>query len=304
MSMTMKKMSIGARIFIVACAMILCWMLTGSALTVEGEILLNCSGLHESITCSDENIDRIENQTVQVINRLAEQYGFDPGPVREIASREAIRTFTRQCTAWWMKILREGITEEAPAFQADEIIAVVRADTGYQNTVPSYEQRSVARDKIAYVIEKTVTGKAFPLRAELVNPALEIASRKVDLNRYLIYLPWIHIFCILTSILILGAIVFASARRPEFGNLCIGAAFNGCAILLMTVTAALLMADLPGMIRATSADVAANTEMLIRQVVLHLGLAILLNLGVGIGLTRHAMKGKQNKWEPRVKAEK
>lgn len=245
--------------------------LLGTVFAAELCTLTGNRTVYRNIACSgritEKQLDSIEKK----ITGLADKYRFDPETVSALITPEGLHEYASQCVDWWMDALNGTQGTEVPTWPYEEIMAAVREDTGFADNVAKYEQRSVARDKIAVPLANTVTAGILCVRPELVGPLTEKVNEKIDLNmigRLLRCAPWIFG---LTAMLLAGLVILTAS--PGRGCRRTGYAFAGCIPVITVFLIILKTAGLPETVAESSAILAEQASSFVNGIVLRIGAA-------------------------------
>ena len=268
----MKRTGLISRILVVCCTVAGITFLVLGLLTAEMVLVMKNASIHESIACSDKVISEVTTKTDELIERLSEKYGFDPATVKKEADREAVIQFAKSCVKWWMDIPQNGLTGDVPEWKNENIYNIVRVDNGFRSTVPEYEQRSTARDKIGYAIEKLISESVFPVRKDVIRPAFEMLSGRMDITRFTVYLPWIHALCLMFAFFITGVVQVLLGKDVGLYRKMRSNMFYATALLLVIFMLILGFAGIRNIVRESSLVMGMQAEMLIGKVLWHIGI--------------------------------
>ena len=235
----------------------------------ECTLLLNDSALHERVACSAEITARQTEEIHEKIDSLAGVYSFDPAPLKELTDADAVKDYAKSVIRWWMDTIHGKNAGEMPAWDYHELMDTVRADAAFTASVESYEQRVVARDKIAGVIAKTATTRVSGIRGELLEPVIGKAREKIDFGAYVDLLPWFTAFTLLAAFALLALTRLTALTRADGRRIC-GYAFGGTALALLGMLALLYLAQIPTTVAECSELLSMQAAGLVNRIAVHL----------------------------------
>lgn len=256
------------RVLSVMLAFVLMLLMFGTIVTTELATLTGNSHIYKKIACSASITERQMTIINDRIDELSSEYGFDPASVRQLITYEGLRQYAGQCTEWWMNLLNGTGNDEAPVWPYENIMNAVREDENFTASVEKYEQRTVARDRIAVPLTNTIRNCVLCVRSELIDPLSDKVNERFDLRYYLRILnviPWI---CGLMSLLIAGMIILI-APGIRARN-CIGYAFGAVAFLLIIMIIVIRTAGIQPMIAEASDILSEQTGAFLNVVTIHM----------------------------------
>lgn len=259
----LSRLIAGIPVYIAMLLLILCCVLA------ECTLLLNDSALHERVACSAQITERETEEIHSKIDALATVYSFDPAPLKELTDAEAVNTYAKSVIHWWMDTVHGRDAGEMPDFDYQEMMDTVRADAAFTASVESYEQRAVARDKIAGVIAKTATTRVSCIRGELLEPVIGRVRGMIDFGPYMDLLPWITGFTLLAALALL-ALARLIAPTPKDGRRICGYAFGGSALALLGMIVLLFLAGIPATVAECSELLSMQAAALEKRIAIHL----------------------------------
>ena len=165
-------------------AFMLMLFMFGTVVSTELATLTGNSHIYKKIACSDSITERQMTIINSRINELASEYGFDPDSVRGLITYEGLQQYAGQCTDWWMNLLNGTGNDEAPVWPYENIMNAVREDEKFTASVEKYEQRTVARDKVAVPLTNTIRNCVLCVRSELIDPLSDKVNERFDLKYY------------------------------------------------------------------------------------------------------------------------
>ena len=235
----------------------------------ECTLLLNDSALHERVACSAEITERQTEEIHSRIDSLATVYSFDPAPLKELTNADTVKNYAKSVIRWWMDTLHGKDAGEIPAWDYHELMETVRADPAFTASVESYEQRVVARDKIAGVIAKTATTRVSGIREELLEPVIGKVRGKIDFGAYVDLLPWFTAFALLVAFALLAMTRLIALKRTDGRRIC-GYAFGGTALALIGIIVLLYLAQIPATVAECSELLSMQAAGLEKRIAIHL----------------------------------
>ena len=274
-------------------ALLTALMLTICCVSLLAHSLLTSVSLHEGVALDA----RVTNAQMARINaraeELAAQYGFAPESVLSVVTQDSVTAYSRQVIAWWMGLLGDYPVLEAPAYPTADIEAAVRADELFQASIPAVQQRTIARDSVAYELSRTVSRAVLPLRTELMTLAMPRLLEKVSLPVWLGRLGKLPLVCAGTALRLMLVILLLLRARPDKAALYIGTALAGASLTVPGLMALAPLLNLGGMAAELSDMLALQLRVLYGRLALRALLAALPLLACGDGLIiLHQRRGK------------
>ena len=255
--------------------------------------LLTSVSLHESVALdarvTDAQMARITARTEE----LATQYGFAPESVLSVVTKDSVTAYSREVIAWWMGLLGDEPVLEAPAYPTADVEAAVRADELFQASVPAVQQRTIARDSVAYELGRTVSRAVLPLRTELITLAMPRLLEKVSPPVWMGRLAKLPLVCGGAALGLMLMILLLLRARPDKAALYTGTALAGAALAVLGLTALLPLLNLGGMAAELSDMLALQLRVLYGRLALRALLTALPLLACGYALLfLHQRRGK------------
>lgn len=277
------------KLFSSALAFLMMLTLIGTVLLSEICILTEDRDMYNQIACSDEITEKQLSIIHGKIEELASDYSFDPTVVSDLITREGLHQYARQCIDWWMGLLNGSGTGDAPVWPYEDIMSVIREDETFIASVEKYEQKTVARDKIAVPIASTVSNCVLCIRSELIEPLFDKVNGRLDVQYYSDLLHALRWISALITLLLGALIILASPDNRARQR--IGYAFGSVIPLLITVLIVIRQIGIQPMIAEASVILAEQTGALMRRFTLQMLIAMIICFGAYFVLT---MKGKNN----------
>lgn len=260
--------------------------LTGACMLTLMHRLLTDQALHERVALDDLVIDAQMTRMEEEVGALAQAYGFAPETAMAQLTRESVQAYGRDIVAWWMGLMGERPELEAPFLDTSALENAVRADELFRESTEEYMRRAVARDDVAYPIAKTLRETVMPVRVSVIGLMVPEVLERVDVPRLIRVLGDGVIGLYGLSAALLALVLMSQGRnRCIYGSVGLLAAD----VLLVVMTAAVFLADLPGAMAALSAALSLQLALLERALLpgvllaegaLLLGGAVLLGLGL------------------------
>lgn len=235
----------------------------------ECTLLLNDNALHERVACTPEVTKRQTEEIHKKIDQLATEYSFDPAPLKELTNADAVNTYAKSVVGWWMDMMHGLNAGQMPAWDHLEMMETVRADAAFAASVESYDQRVVARDKIAGVIAKTATTRVAGIRGELLEPVIGKVREKIDFGAYINLLPWLTAFALLAALAMLAMTRLIACTRADGRRIC-GYAFGGTSLALLGMILLVKVANIPTTVAECSELLSMQAETLLKWITIHL----------------------------------
>lgn len=269
-------------------AFILTILLIATVFTAELRTLTGNTEIYRSIA-TDPKITERQKETIDAkIAELAGKYGFAPESVTALITADELREYANRCIEWRMGILK-GKKADVPVWPYEEIMAAVRADEGFNAFVTKYEQRTVARDKIAVPVADTVEACVLCVRPELIAPAVRILSEKADLKTLDRLLQVLSLICGLTALLTAGLIVLLSPKGR--GGERIGYAFGACIPILIFIMIVCRIAGIRETVTESSVLLGMQTAAFMNGIILRIGIASVICIAAWLLLSLKGMNG-------------
>ena len=224
-------------------ALLLALSLTGACALTLAERLLTDQALHEKVALNERVLDAQKTRVEETVRELAAAYGFAPETVLNLITRESLEAYNREIVAWWMGLLGEWPETEAPFPDTSGIEEAVRTDELFRAKTEDFMWRTIARDDVGYPVGKAIQTAAMPFRVSLVSLAMPVVTARVSLPAAIRLLGMARTGLFGASAGLLALVLLTQGkRRFLFGSAGLLAAFA----LLATMTAAVLLANLPG----------------------------------------------------------
>ena len=224
--------------------------------------VLTHDSLHEQVALDSRVTDMQMARITSRVEELAAQYSFSPESVLDVVTRDSVAAYSREVIAWWMGLLGENPRLEAPGYPTDDVEAAVRADELFRASVPAFQQRTVARDSVAYEVGRTVKGSVLPLRTELMALAMPTLMERVNLPLWAGRLERLPLLCAAAALGLAVLVLVLMHARPDKAALYIGTALAGAALTVLGVTALAPLLDLVGMAAELSDILALQLKVL------------------------------------------
>lgn len=258
---------------ILAFVLTMCILLTG--VTAGLHLFTGTTKIHADVALNPQvraaQLERISAK----VEKAAEKHGFAVETVMNLITGEKLDDYNVGMIAWWQGLLQADPTFAAPAFDATALEAAIAADAGF---LASHEERQVksASRSAANDVAAAVQEAVLPIRANLISFAFSKVLGKIDLAKYMAFVPYLPWVMGLVCLLVCAAIMLLCARQPVRGaafvgsGLCAGGLSMGCVML------AVFFMNVPAMVEAMSALLGMQVCLALNN----LGLV----LGAGAGL--------------------
>lgn len=223
--------------------------LTGACVTALTLRLLTDSSLQERVATDERVLSSQLERVETTVNQLSETYGFAPETVLNLLTHEMLEAYGRDVAAWRTGLLTASPNPEAPFPDTYDIEEAVREDELFRNATDDFMRRTIARDNVAYTIGKTLQEAAIPVRTSLIALALPKVAERVDIPAMIGRLDMLRtILCAASAFLLVFLLLTQGRSRLLFASGSLLAVF----VLLAFMTAAALLANLPGAVAALS----------------------------------------------------
>lgn len=242
-------------------ALMLTVFLTGACVLTVANRLLTDQALYARVAV-DERVTSAQLARVEAtVLRLSETHHFAPETVMGLLSRERMASYGQDMAAWWTTLLSGAVMLEAPFPNTNDIIEAALADGQFVAATDAFMLRTVARDDVAYPIGKSMQEAAMPLRLSLLMLAIPRLSERLDLPARLSQLGALRTILWAASAVLLAILLLTQGkyRLPT-----VSAALLASFVLLAGLTAAVLIADLPGTVTELSTILSLQVSVLQR----------------------------------------
>ena len=246
--------------------------------------LLASTSLYESVALDARVTDAQMARITARAEELAAKYGFAPQSVLSVVTQDSVTAYSREVIAWWMGLLGDEPVLEAPAYPTADIEAAVRADELFQASIPAVQQRTVARDSVAYEMGRAVSRAVLPLRTELIALVMPRLQERISLPVWMNRLAKLPLVSAGTALGLMLMIWLFLRTRPDKAALYAGTALAGAALTVLGLTALLPLLNLGGMAAELSDMLALQCGVLYKGLALRALLAALPLLVCGYAL--------------------
>ena len=273
-------------------ALMLTVSLTGACVLSLTNRLMTDQALYARIA-SDEQVTTAQLARVETtVHRLAETYHFAPETVMDLLSGEQLAAYGQDMAEWWTALLSGTVMTEAPFPDTNAITEAVMTDEQFVASTDSFMLRTVARDNIAYPIGKAIQGAAMPVRVSLLMLAMPRIEKRLDIPALLGQLGALRIILWAASGALLAVLLLTQGayRLPT-----VSAGLLASFVLLAGLTAAVLIADLPGAVAGLSPILSLQMSVLLRALLPGMLLMEAALLAVGLTLLALACRGRRER---------
>ena len=243
--------SAGARIPAFLCALILTGCLLATLLSLGLIQVLTDAGLHTRAALARDSVDLQMERIQAEVQALAGEYGFAPGTLDALVTREKVEQYDREIVAWWTGAATAGSLEEEPAFPLDGLMDALRADSGFAG-----EQEEVIlqvnADAVGRKLQSGIGRSAVLFRDLLLQAGIRFAGDTVDLPMMTALMRKIPLITGLAALLMAGLVALCMSRRIQTAGQYIGGALAACGLLMIGFAGVLRMLNLRGMIAEAS----------------------------------------------------
>ena len=266
---------------VLAFVLMLCILLTG--LTAGLQLFTGTTKIHADVALNPEVRAAQMARITDKVNKLAEKNGFAPETALSLITEAALDQYNVGMISWWQGLLQADPTFTAPAWDATALEAAIAADAGFLAAHEERQVKSAARNAakdVAAAIQEAV----LPIRANLISFAFSKVLGKIDLAKYMAYVPYLPWAMGLACLLLSAAIMLLCARRPVRGaafvgsGLCAGGLSTGCMML------AVALLDVPNMVSTMSVLLGLQVRLALHHLGLLLGAGALVCAVIGLAL--------------------
>ncbi|MCR4882434.1 MAG: hypothetical protein K6A68_02625 [Clostridiales bacterium] len=175
-------MKIVGRILSCLCAFLLAVAILGSQLVIFANHAVKSQSFYIR---PGESIRKDQlGEMQQLLDTLAETYGFDVASVSDEVNADAFARYGREVIGFLGSLLEEQ-EEEAelifPYYMTEKMLDLVREDEGFKATVEKNMQRTVSQSEIVTPIELKAQKLIFPLRPQLIIAGYNTVSKSVNI---------------------------------------------------------------------------------------------------------------------------
>ena len=276
----------GKAAHILAWVLTILLMLTLTALCLTWQVnrVLTSTDLHESVAL-DSRVQQAQMERIETsVQELAQRYSFNPETVMNLVTEESIAQYNREVIAWWMGLLGEEPTIDAPTWSTREVEQAVREDELFLENTPSDMRRTTARDKVAYQVGQTVKKTVLPVRADILSILMPKVLEKLDLPVYVHYASLLPLLCGVAAALLALVILLLMLKRVSKAALYIGTALGASGLCALALCGAVALLGVSGMVGEISTLLAMQMNLLGAKVFLQVGIYAAAALGLGLAL--------------------
>ena len=223
--------------------------------------LLTDQALHERVAQDERVLDQQLARVEETVREMAERYHFAPSSVMDGINRESLKQYNRELVAWWMGLMAEHPSVEAPLPDTEAMEEAIRADELFRENTSEFVRRSIARDDVAYPISVAMREAAMPLRVSLVALGMPKLAERVDIPELMGLVGTARTALLALCGLLLLLTLLTQGRRRW---LCVSASLLAAFILAAAVTALTAAADLPGQLGVYSPMLSLQLSILMR----------------------------------------
>ena len=251
----------------------MCILLTG--VTAGLHLFTGTTKLHADVALNPEVRAAQEARISAEVADLAGEHGFAAETVMALITGDKLDEYNLGMISWWQGLLQADPTFAAPAFDAAALEAAIAADEGF---LAAHEERQVksASRSAASDVAAAVQEAVLPIRANLISFAFSKVLGKVDLARYMAFVPYLPWAMGLVCLFLCAVIMLLCARQPVRGaayvgsGLCAGGLSMGCVML------AVYLMNVPAAVETMSALLGLQVRLALNN------LALVLGAGAGL----------------------
>ena len=279
----------GWRVPAYLCALLLTGALLVTGVSLLGIQALGSTALYERAALNAGAVDRQIARIDEEIGEAAAEFGFDPEPVRALIDRAQIEAFDREVVRWWTDFTAGGRLGERPSFSPEGIRDVLEEDADFMESLDETRMESTL-EKIETRAETIVFGSAVRFRNLIVETAVRLAGRRVDLPQIMELLRKIPILGGLAGLLLAGLIALMMSRRIQTAGQYIGGALAAAGLLGLIGLILVKLLNIRGMIAEASPALEAQYAVFSRILTLETAGAALVLILIGALLMIRAGK--------------
>ena len=210
-----------------------CVLLTG--VTAGLHLFTGTHAIHESVAL-DESVRTAQmTRLTERVDKLSAKHGFAAEMVMALIDPAALDAYNVGMISWWQGLLQADPVLVAPAWPSVALEEAIMADEGFRASHEERQYKSASRTAagdVAVAVQETV----LPIRANLISFAFSKVLGKIDVAKYMTFVPYLPWMTGLASLLLIAVIMLLCARRPVRGlayagsGLCAGGLSMGCVI--------------------------------------------------------------------------
>lgn len=258
---------------LLAMMLMMCVLLTG--VTAGLHLFTGVPGLHESVAATAEVQAAQAEQINRKVGELSAKHGFAADTAMALITAEEVADYNRRAVTWWQGLLAESPTLTAPAWPTEELEAAILADAGFCAANEEQKQAANAR-KAAADVAAAVQETILPIRANLISFAFSKVLGKIDVAKYMAFVPYLPVITGLLAALTAAVIMLLCARQSARGWAYVGSGLCAGGFAMICLMAAVAMIGLPDMVGGMSALLGMQVGLAMRQV------GLILGVGAGV----------------------
>ena len=273
-------------------ALMLTVSLTGACVLTVINRLLTDQALYARVAV-DEQVTSAQLARVETtVRRLADTLHFAPETVMSLLSREQLAAYGQDMAAWWTDLLGGAVMLDAPFPHTNAIVEAMLTDEQFIAATDAFMLRTVARDNVAYPIGKSMQEAVMPMRVALLMLAMPRISERYDLPTRLGQLGALRTVLWAASAVLLAILLLTQGkdRLPT-----VSASLLASFVLLAGLTAAVLIADLPGAVAGLSSILSLQVSVLLRLLLPSALTVEAILLAGGVALLVLACRGRHER---------
>ena len=290
----MKQRTYKRHLFRHLCCAVLAALLTvcliAACLTGMMSMVLFDRGMHERAALSDGVIDAQTARITEGITVLCETYGVSAESVLPLVTRESIVEYNMQVTDWWMTMLETGTASDAPVWEAADLETAVREDELFRQTVPSVQQKTMARNTVAPAMQKVISDAVIPVRSLLITFGMAKVSERVSFGGLMQALRFAPYVLLGVSAVLMTAICLIFRGRPRRRAIWASSPLMACAMVVLVMMALVLLMRIPAQVGIMSEILAMQMTGLMREIYIRMAAMMLACLFGGAAWMHLAYK--------------
>lgn len=175
--------------------------------------LLTDQALHERVAQDRRVLGAQSVRIGEMVSEMAERWSFAPETVLDVLAQEGLEAYNREIVGWWMSLMGEEPSLEAPLPDTEAMEEAVRADELFRENTSEFMRRTIAQDDVAYPIAKAMREIVMPLRVSLISLGMPKVLERVDMPRLIGLLGTAKAALFALAAVLLLLILFTQGKR-------------------------------------------------------------------------------------------
>lgn len=263
---------------------VICFLLTGAILLLCGCTVITrmvySDGMYRKIVSDERTLDPEMTRIFLKIDRLAEQYSFDPEPVKASISRDSILNLGDRAVTWWTSILRDGNVTTLPSYDLTAVEEILDNDGLFTDGLRNWELRE-KKSQVTKQIGKVISESVLPVRGLLINVGARKILNRIPVHKVLNICRHLILPLIAAILFLSGLLALTVSRKLNRSLTCIGGSLGAAGIVQLFLILLFLMLNVRGMIGEISDILSRQYVYVEGKVLLQVGLSALLMIIAG-----------------------